>query len=64
MNYLVAAQIVCQHAKSADDARLLLTMLGLYEDGVIVEPKSDSMELSNPKHLPIGTKLRKRGKPA
>ena len=60
MNYLVAAQIVCQHAQDADDARLLLTMLGLYEDGVIVEPKGDNMELANPKHLSIGTKLRRR----
>ena len=57
MNHLHAAHCVCEHATDAEDATMLLTMLGLYENGEIVEPVADMFELANPKHLPIGTSL-------
>ena len=50
---------VCAYAQDADDALLLLTMLGLYDDGIITTPESMTNVydvIANPRCLPIGKK--------
>lgn len=48
-----AALHICGHATDTDDARLLLTMLGLVVDGRLVEPDPALVEVANPKRVTL-----------
>ena len=46
-----AALVVCGHAADADDARLLLTALGLYADGALTWPEAPILDVINIKEV-------------
>jgi hypothetical protein len=58
VNHLLAAYRVCANAKDADDARELLTMLGLYDGENIIEPEGVpvGLEIKNPKNIGLGVR--------
>lgn len=46
-----AALVVCGHATDADDARFLLTILGLLHDGALTWPEAPSLDVINIKEV-------------
>lgn len=46
-----AALYVCAHARDADDARLLLTALGLLDDGRLSWPQPGAIDISDIKQV-------------
>ena len=46
-----AARVVCGHATDADDARLLLSALGLYADGELTWPEAPTLDVINIKEV-------------
>lgn len=58
MTHLLAAYRVCSYAKDADEARELLTMLGLYDGEKIVEPEGVpvGLDIQNPKNIGLGVR--------
>lgn len=62
--HMIAAQQVCRHAISGTEARMFLSMLGLWDGEQIVKPTwpGPGMDITHPADLPIGTKKANSGR--